>query len=181
MKLRTSSFCGISRTKDWQAWLKQVAPDLLKDLVETLKIAGCRKSKSKMISIYRDLYSRNLGPKLESFIEERFPHLIDNKLSKSELAKSTVVGTTKVQADNVVFKNYRPDMLTFPHRLILTSEDPATLEIKVKKFVIDKYGVDYIIIGDRAYIEYFDKRYAKVVDQIDPDKRELAIYRRKNS
>ena len=77
-----------------------------------------------------------------------------------------------------VFKMYRPDILSFPQKLIIV-DHPKNLYDRVQRFTQDKLAVDYIIIEDHAYIEYFDMKYAAVIDKIPRENRDIYLYRLK--
>lgn len=186
MKLKTSHFCGLSSASDWRAWLKSVALDLYNDLVSAPK-KGCKANQEKMIDIHAALIKRGLQPKFESFIRQRFPYVIDEddhstlnilKPSKPVAPTTPVAGHIETMNKHKVFRSYRPDILSFPHKYIIVG-NPSTLKESVSKFTFDKVGVDTLIIEDHAYIEYFHKRYSDVVEKIPQESRDLWVYRQK--
>jgi len=80
LELHISQYCALANSKDFHAWLKETADDLMADLEATLKSRrGCRVNKEKMLEIYKSLYERHLGDSFEKFIKERFPFLIKGK------------------------------------------------------------------------------------------------------
>jgi hypothetical protein len=190
MKLNTTAFCSISRSQDWQEWLQVQAPDLHKGLIETVKAGkGCRANSNKMMDIYFELLQRGMQSKFEEFIKRRFPYIIEEQgttvAPPTTPPKSKPVApvlTEKLNYDEMnkhkVFNPYRPNLLSFPQKLIII-EDPNRIHNKVREFIRDKLAVDYIVIEDHAYIEYFDSRYASVIDKVPLNKRELNIYRRR--
>ena len=186
MKLKTSHFCGLSSATDWRNWLKSVALDLYDDLVNAPS-KGCRANQEKMIGIQHTLIQRGLQAKLEAFLRKRFPYVIDeddhatiNVLKPTKVPPPTkpVAGHIETMNKHKVFRNYRPDILSFPHKYIITG-NPATLKERVKDFTFDKVGVDTLIIEDHAYIEYFHKRYSDVVEKVPKENRDIWIYRQK--
>src|SRR5882672_9622878 len=167
MKLKHNHFCGLSSATDWRTWLKSVAQDLYNDLVNAPK-KGCKANQEKMVEIHQILIKRGLQAKLEAFIRQRFPYVIDeddhstlNVLKPMKPAAPTkpVAGHIESMNKHKVFRSYRPDILTFPHRYIIIG-DQSTLKESVSKFTFDKVGVDVLVIEDHAYIEYFHKRYS---------------------
>lgn len=185
-------FCSLSRSSEWHTWLGGIASDLLADLNSTLKTGSCKANSFKMIDIYNQLYQRGHGTQFEEFINNKFPYVIDTNVQV--ITKPVIEGkpanlpikqsrsdTTKVvQTDtNGVFSNYKPGLLTFPHRIIFTSDNPDDLKVRIAKFIADKLGSDYIIIGNMGYVEYFDTKYADIVDKILPNTREIYQYKQR--
>jgi len=189
MEIHTSSFCSISRSEDWQKWLKETAPDLHQSLQEVIDSKrGCRANTNKMQDIYFELYQRNLGNAFESFVKRRFPWLIksENKPPKERQTTTRLPRVTapykKVNLEDLnkhkVFKYYKPNLLQFPQKLIILGH-PDTLFQQVQNFVQDKLAIDYLILEDRAYIEYFLPKYATIVDRYPRERREIYQYRRR--
>lgn len=185
MKLKHSHFCGLSSATDWRVWLKSVAPDLYDGLVNAPK-KGCKANQEKMVEIHQTIIQRGLQTKFESFIRQRFPYVIEednhltlNIISPKKPAPTTpVTGHIETMNKHKVFRSYRPDILSFPHKYIIVG-DPTTLKEQINKFTHDKVGVDTLIIEDHAYIEYFHKRYSDVVEKIPQENRDLWVYRQK--
>lgn len=189
-EIKTGAFCGLSRSEDFQQWLKVTAEDLYDDLIKTLTAAkGCRANTNKMMEVYSKLSEKGLEPHLISFLQRRFPWILKGgkkpetftpgKLKeevpgKRKYAKTTVDVTNK----HNVFKAYKPNVLSFPQKLVMVG-NPATLYQEVQKFAHNKLGVDYLIIEDHAYIEYFDIKYAAVVDKIPRESRDIYNYRKR--
>ena len=193
MEIHTHSCCGISQSTDWQHWLGETDPELHSDLMLTLsKKRGCRTNSNKMKEIYVKLYDRGHGSSFEDFITRRFPWLIKSheparpkQATKPFKALKPVKKQPKLttqQAEDLnkhkVFKDYRPNILSFPQKLII-SGNPNNLQRRVQAFTRDKLAVDWIIIEDRAYIEYFKPQHAALVDRIPREKREIYQYRQK--
>ena len=184
MELRISSFCSLSRNLDWHSFLQRVAPDIYSNLTEFLKTnTGCRSAKDKMIGIYRELYSRKLGNEFEDFIRRRFPYIIesDDETPKKPAKSRQKAIPPSAMNKHGVFKNYKPGILSFPHKLIMIDGDSEQLIKKVKEFLSDKIAIDYIIIGDTAYVEYLMRRYEDIVHQIPHSAKEIDQFRKKMS
>jgi hypothetical protein len=168
-----------------------MSPELYDGLVNA-PVKGCRAKSEKMIQIKETLYTIGKGLELESFIQRRYPYMIaqGNSTIKEpsrqylEIVKSKPTTEPK-QSDHIdslnehkVFKHYRPDLLTFPHKYIIVGSSP-TLPDLIKAFIVDKVGVDYIIIDNHAYIEYFTRRYSDVAEKIKQENREIWIYKQR--
>lgn len=188
MNIKTGHFCGLSSASDFRTWLKTTAPDLYDELANA-PIKGCKSKQEKMISIKEQLYSRGKGSDLETFIQKRYPYMVAHTpLPPKNPSKQYIEHKRKTENKSIdhietlnkhkVFKHYRPDLLTFPHKYIITG-DPAKLADLVKDFITDKVGVDFIIIDDHAYIEYFPRRFSDVAAKMKPEIREIWIYKQK--
>lgn len=187
IRLKIDQFCGLSGAPDFRTWLRGAAPDLLDALVNNPN-KGCKANQDKMIEIHQSIYNRKLDKQFEDFMTMRYSYLIvkegQSYSGQPAFRPATSTGTSAVKGHidglnkHEVFKHYRPDLLTFPHKYIMAG-NPATLQERVKKFVVDKFGVDYIIVEDYAYIEYFPRRYADIVDQVRPEDREIYAYRKR--
>lgn len=186
MRLKIDQFCGLSSAPDFRNWLKSIAPDLLDSLINNPN-KGCKANQEKMIEIHRILYDRKLEKQFEDFIGKRYPYLVikDNyKTSTPSFKPAAALVATPVEGHiegmnkHGVFRHYRPDLLTFPHKYIMAG-NPDTLQERVKRFIVDKLGVDYIILDDYAYIEYFPRRYADIINQIKPEDREIYSFRKR--
>ncbi|MEM3097469.1 MAG: hypothetical protein QXU32_01950 [Nitrososphaerales archaeon] len=138
-----------------------------------------------MITIYNELHTRGLGDKLIAFIKERFPYMVQTIPDQQPNVVKDKPPLPHKQLTHIedlnkhgVFAHYRPDLLTFPQKYIMVGE-PDKLPDMVQQFIRDKVGVDYIIIDNTAYIEYFHKKYSDIAAKINPEDREIAIFRRK--
>lgn len=184
--IKTNQFCALANSKDFQSWLLANAQDLHQKLMADVNKGGCRKNRKIMLDIYSRLCDRDLEPTLLSFLRNKYPTIIDGgpkKISNASPVKPVQRKLKKSRPKKVeslnkhnVFSSYRPGLLTFPQKMILTG-DPSEIEGLVKKFVRDKVGADYIIIDDHAYIEYFEAKYGDIVKQIPPEKREIYAYK----
>ena len=151
---------------------------------------SCRANTEKMQKIYLAIYQANLGKSFEDFITRRFPWLIksDKKVTTKKIIekqqrkpgpRATAPYRQLDYSDlnkHKVFKSYKPNLLTFPQKLIMAG-NPTDLFDRVQHFCRDKLAIDYIIIEDRAYVEYFLPKYSVVVDRYPRDRREIFQYR----
>jgi len=189
MKIKKKYFCSLAHSDQWHGWLSANAKDLYNELMEVLKIPGCRSNKNKMMEIYNAIYDRKLSKEFEDFVKEKFPILVDSKepIVKNKVVRSrntpkklrqnkVIVPSVNLNKHNV-FKSYNPNILSFPHKMIFVDGDRDSLDKKVKDFIKDKVGVDYIIIDDHAYIEYFMPKYGNIIDKIPTNTRDINIYR----
>ena len=188
MEIKIGHFCGLSSSTSFRNWLKKTAADLY-DLIVNTQTKGCRSKQEKMVEVKNKLYNRNQGHLLEAFIKENYPYmLIETKIKEEDKKKLqqplTIIEKKTEHIEHLnkhkVFKIYRPDLLTFPHKYIIV-DDQNIIEDKVKLFIKDKFGVDYLIIDDHAYIEYFNRRYSDVISKIKEEDREIWQYRQRKN
>lgn len=188
LSLKTNLFCGISNRANWKQWLRSQAPDLHDKLAEVQRQSSCKQNTATMKDIRTELYKRNLGNKFEEFIRMNYPSIIELSPTQSpKPAQSTQqqpqqqrpIAAATVNKHNV-FKNYKPGMLTFPHKKIFINPNKAHLEAIVQAFIKDKLGVDYIIIEDHAYVEYFNPAHAEFVNKVRTESRDIYQYRAKH-
>jgi hypothetical protein len=190
MKIKVNSFCSVSRHPAWHAFLGRVSPDILEDLKVFLRTnTGCKSARIKMVEIYQKLYARGKDSEFEDFIRQQFPYMEEH--SESNTKSCAVRPKPKPRRKKIakqenlnrhgVFKSYQPSLLTFPHRLILVDNNDERLLKSVSQFLSDKIKIDYIIIEDRAYVEYLLPKYAEVQNKLRPEALEIEQYRRRNS
>lgn len=189
MNIKIGHFCGLSSATDFRSWLKTTALDLYDELINH-PIKGCKSKQEKMVVIKDKLYERGQGSELETFIKKRYPYMIvEDKLdtqptlqkprpARTIVAEPEVSDHIEVINKHKVFKRYRPDLLTFPQKYIIIGNKDKLPEL-IKEFAADKVGVDYIIIDDHAYIEYFKRKYSDVSEKIKPESREIWVYKQR--
>lgn len=194
-------FCTLSGNKDWQEWLKKEDSELYSDLMKTrMSGRGCNANKEKMKQIYSLLYAKGKGESFEKLIQQRFSYLMldndvknkDALIAKVPLQQPKPVSQVKIpprilaptNTENLnkhkVFSSYRPNILSFPKKMIFVNSNKDQLEAIVKHFLKDKTAFDYIIIDDRAYVEYFNLENQEEADKIPKESREIHKYRMAN-
>lgn len=188
MDIREGTFCGLARNPEWQKWLLEIAPDLHAQLLDTLEHSrGCHTNRDKMLEILSVLKIREKMPEFEQLVRERFPYVEDKKSGiKAKLNKKQQKFTTQrpiptTRDEHGVFKIYKPHLLTFPAKIIISDKDRNSLERRLFHFIRNKIGVDYLIIGNRAYVEYFFPQYRATLEKMSADDREIAKFRRLKS
>ena len=186
-RVRTKQFCQLSQEQKWQSWLQSVAPDLYDDLMSHLKISRtCRSNHTKMMDIQKKLNGRKLMIPMVNFLRKEYPYAVEQieQVDQKETQKFVPEDTPPKVVGSIlggdVFRHYSPNMLTFPQKAILENEDQKALQKQVREFVDGKVGVDYIIIGTKAYIEYFKLKYNREASMVPDNEREIYLYRLKN-
>lgn len=185
MQVRINQFCGLSRNKKWKNWLKSAAPDLEESLTGMQKEgASCKKNTNRMIEIYNELLKRGKGEDLELFLSKEFPAILVKKteLRRGKQRKAPLNKYKNIREANKhgVFAHYDPKILTFPQKRIIIDPDTVSLEKKVRSFISDKLNADYIMIEDRAYIEFFLPKYRKEAREFPSYMREIEKWRKEN-
>jgi hypothetical protein len=192
-------FCSLSSNRDWQNWLRDNDEALYNDLMKTRAAGrGCNANKEKMKQIYANLYERGKGDALEGLIKQRFAYLIvggsGGVALPSKVQEKVAPKTPKIappvkvwaptNASNLnkhgVFEAYRPNILTFPKKMIFVNPSRTQLEAIVKHFLRDKISFDFIIVDDRAYVEYFESSQQTEAGRIPRESRDIYKYRLKH-
>ena len=136
-----------------------------------------------MVDIYKKLYSMGKGNRFEDFIRRRFPYIIESddkpapRIPKRVKAKKPSIMPRPMADKHGVFKRYKPELLTFPQKLIISDSNKESLIARIKDFLKDKVKIDYIVLGDTAYIEYVLKKYEDVIGQIPDHAKEIQQFR----
>lgn len=147
--LKIQQFCSLSTSSAFQAWLYKYDHNLYSDFISKLhKSGGCSDNSVIMKNLLDKIVDNGGSDAIYNFLSVQFPFVINKTVENST---------------HSIFKDYIPDVLTYPHRIILSGEN---LESKVKYIVDGKLKYDYIIIDDVAYIEYLDITESSLVDKI---------------
>lgn len=179
-KIKTRQYCSLAKEQLWQSFLYTVAPDLHDDLVNHLSTStSCRSNTIKMENIQASLEARKLLPRTIEFLKKEYSFVIEEiKESfddKDLVFKGKIIYT---DASQNIFKNYNHNLLTFPQKVIIENDSDIGLRCDIAGFIKDKLNVDYVIVGNRAYIEYFKIKYSNESKLIKSEDRD--IYKFKN-
>jgi hypothetical protein len=174
MKLNTQQFCYLSSAPAWLAWLHDYSADLYRDLIEHLRRkTGCRANQAKMLEMLNQIMAQPDGiVQLETFLRKSFPHVLIPDEHQQARPKAKI---------DPVFPDYKPGLLTLPRRKILERHDVPNLEEAVTNFLADKRNSDYVIVGDRAYIEYLPAALASLHDKIPANNWLVRTYKQSSS
>jgi len=177
-RIRTRQYCALSKEAKWQSWLQSVSQELHDDLVAHLKSGpGCGANQAKMVEIQNKLERNGSLADMVRFLIKEYPFAvekIDDVDSVKEKFDAPKV-VNKIRQD--VFAHYNPRLLSFPQKAILHDDDLDNLSRKVKVFCAGKFGVDYIIVDNVAFIEYFQMKYSKESVKVKDSDREIYKYR----
>lgn len=123
-----------------------------------------------MIELLKEIENIDGGEQMFAFLQTNYPHIIVSEKEKQP----------KTNINDQVFKYYNPNILTYPRRIILEGNKAQLLQ-KVQNFIVDKIKSDYVIINNRAYVEYLMQADANLKDQIPLNNWQIAIYRQENT
>ena len=168
MKLRLNQFCNLATSPTFQSWLYNLDKDIYRIYQQNMRTSrGCADNREVMEETLQLITEANKQLELRSFLMSNFPNVIEGEVSRPKINPGEV------------FPRYNPNILTYPRRKIITGQNPY-LKRKVKSFLIDKIKSDYIIIGDKEYIEYLTKQDKHLIDKIAPTGWLISQYRLKN-
>ena len=155
MRIDTSKFCSLATSPSWQAWLFHFNADIYRRFIKSLQESrGCGQNRELMINILQEINKIDNGIKLGSFLQQHYPYMLLNDFDTPQLLNN-----------DEIFEYYNPNILTYPRRMIFVGS-PRELKSKVQSFLIDKIKSDFIIIGDKAYVEYLTTEDTTLKDQI---------------
>lgn len=186
LNIKISEFCSLAKNVKWQDWLAKTASDLNDILLSTIKnlSGGCKKNTAMMVQIKNELVKRGYEKHLAEFLQAEFPTVLEKqtlKLRQIPPTKKSNNKTPGILNKHQVFESYNLDILQFPQKMIIIDNDSNSLLKRVKNFIVDKVKSDFIIIDDRAYIEYFLSRYKLESERFPEEKRELYKWRLKHN
>jgi hypothetical protein len=180
MNINMRHFCTLATSPEWQTWLYNYSKEYYKDLIDHLRTSsGCGSNSAKMTEILNKIKNGSGGPKLESFLTQTFPQVLNKpKCGAKGIRKSTVVESAQKMDLHDVFEYYNPSLVTYPRRLIMAGLD---LEKKISDFLRNKSIYEHIVIEDRVYIEYLNPEENNLAKDIPEHNWQIKKYRTKNN
>lgn len=170
MKIKTDQFCSLATSPSLQTWLYNNDAELYRNFIGRLQRSrGCSQNRELMLELLTEIENRGNGKSLAQFILSNYPHMIDGGKP-----------TKNYYEDNVVFSNYHPNVLTYPRRIIIEGES-RLFNKKAVEFLLDKMKGDYIVVGDKLYIEYLEKKDKLIANSIPLSNWQIANYRQERS
>jgi hypothetical protein len=166
MRINSGKFCSLATSPSWQAWLCGFDRNLYNTFIRKLHVSkGCNQNQNIMLETLKEIEVANGAESLHQFIEQNYPQMI----IKDEVK---IPVSTKGE---VIFE-YNPNVLTYPHRIIMSGDG---LKRKAQSFLLDKIKGDYVIVGDKVYIEYLKKEDAYLANKIPVSSWLIAAWRLK--
>ena len=170
MKIKTDQFCGLATSPSFQTWLYNNDVELYRSFISGLQQSrGCSQNRELMLELLTEIQNRGNSDSLAVFISKNYPHMIDG----NESMRSSY-------DDDTVFSNYNPNILTYPRRMIVEG-DERSLNRQAREFLLDKMKGDYIIVGNKLYIEYLEKKDKSIANSIPLSNWQIANYRQEQS
>jgi hypothetical protein len=168
MRIKTALFCNLSTSQTFQSWLFKYNENLYKSFVYDLRESrGCEENKRIMLKVLDNIEEAGDGALLEQFLREKYPHVIDEPRE--------IIFNDKHQ----VFPDYKPGILTYPRREIITAK--RNLDRDVKRFLANKIHGEYIIIDNVAYVEYFLPGEENIAAKLPEEKWKIRAYELRRS
>jgi hypothetical protein len=169
-KVRVDKFCSLATSPSWQAWLFHLDHDLYRRFIKKLQQSrGCSHNRDLMVEILKEIDKIDSGgPQLIEFLTKHYPTMLVTDDSQPRLIRQ--------DQHESIFDYYNPHILTYPRRMILIGT-PTDLKQRVQEFLLDKIQTDFVIVGDRAYIEYLKAEDASIKDQIPTKNWQVAAWR----
>ena len=177
-RIRTRQYCALSKEAKWQSWLQSVSQELYDDLAVHLKSGvGCGANQAKMVEIQNKLERSGSLADMVRFLIREYPFAVEKVDDVDSVKEKFDVPKVVDRIKQDVFAHYNPRLLSFPQKAILRDDDADSLLRKVRVFCAGKFGVDYIIVGGTAFIEYFQMKYSKESGKVRDSDREIYKYR----
>jgi len=177
--VKVDQFCALSKENSWQAWLQSVADDLHTDLLKFLnENNSCSANQKKMKDIYRILSNRNLSKQMIKFLVKNYPNVVEEVAEAGDVVRRDTNSIYLNSIDNKeIFEYYNPLLLTFPQKVVIENDDRDSLMLELNYFISDKFGVDFVVVDNMAYIEYFKKKYVNESNNFPNNSREIYKYK----
>jgi hypothetical protein len=148
-KINSNEFCYLAKSELFLTWLKNLSSDMYDDLMQFLMSGkGCADNRMKMYELLQTITkNRQWAISLESFLTNNFPAMITDDV-KSPTSKKI---SKDIENKHRVFTYYDPALATFPRRIIFSGDD---LPKKIHDFCARQFYCEWVIVEDRAYVEY---------------------------
>ena len=136
---------------------------------------GCSENRVKMFEVLQTITrNRPWALALESFLSKNFPAMIvdDTKTSTSKILSKEAGNKHRV------FAYYDPTLATFPRRIIFSDGD---LGKKVRDFCAKQFYCEWVVIDDRAYVEYIPPEAAAHKSNIPEKNWQIRAFKKKSN
>jgi hypothetical protein len=161
VKVRVDKFCTLSTSPPWQAWLYNFDAGLCKRFLKRMSESrGCNQNRDVMIDTLGEIEKLDGGDRLIAFLTQHYPHML-----VADTNERVPTQAAQPAGDDEIFGHYNPNILTYPRRLILVGAEHE-LKRKVQSFLVDKIRSDFVIVGDKAYVEFLNRGDEGVLDKV---------------
>ena len=137
-------------------WLSKNFPKVQKETLSN------DESASDFLSM---IISQGVVQTLLALYYREFPHAINKTL------------VNLIAIEDGVFRTYNPTILTFPMKTIIIENNKNILLRKIEEFTRHKLSCDCVVVGNRAYIEYFTIEQRNEAKLVPKESREVYRYK----
>ena len=178
-KINSNEFCYLAKSELFLTWLKNLNVDLHTDLVRFLMSGqGCAENRAKMYEVLQIIVkNRQWAISLESFLSKHFPAIITDDAKMAAPAPRRLA-SKEVENKHKVFTYYDPALATFPRRIIFSGNG---LQKKVTDFCARQFYSEWIIVEDRAYVEYIQPGASTQKSDIPEKNWQIRAFKKKSS
>ena len=175
-KINSDEFCYLAKSELFLTWLKNLDAKIHASLIEFLMSGqGCTANRNKMYETLQTIvHNHQWAIALESFLAKNFPAMI---IDDTKPAATGRVISREAENKHKVFTYYDPALATFPRRMIFVGD---SLEKKVRDFCAKQFFCEWIIIEDRAYIEYIQPEAAAHKPNIPEKNWQIRAFKKKS-
>ena len=156
MKIKTELFCSLASHPKWQDWLKDSTDEIYHIFIDRFKKStGCSNNARIMIEILPLIKSAGLEVELLSFLGDYFPNILINDDEEESILP--------------VEKYFYVKSITYPRRIVIEA-DISSLNDELMKFLNGKMQYEFLIIKNRAFVEYLCIEDIDIKDNIRESK-----------
>ena len=161
--LQIAQFCSLSTSSSWHTWLHEYDIVLYQDFIDKLhKSSGCSYNRKLMVEVLDHIESNGDIDALYNFIRVNYPFMM---------------ARDNTSLEDSPFPDFIPEILTFPRRIIFEGDRPQ-LSKMLLSFIKDKFKYDYVMLGNKCYVEFLAKGDEEILPQINNDDWLIANYRK---
>lgn len=170
-KVKIDKFCSLAHSPSWQAWLYHFDANLFSEFTKKIRASrGCSQNTDIMIDTLKDIDKDISGSdKLLKFLRLNYPYMLVDDVDD---VKDDII-------NDEIFEHYNPDILTYPHRLIIAGSKQDLLN-RIQTFSENKLRVDYVIVDDKLYIEYLNNNDGNISSKIPKSNWKIASWKLKH-
>ena len=156
MKIKTDLFCSLSSHPLWHQWLKEQSATLFDRFMGQFKESkSCANNAKIMMDLLPYIEESGLKDALIKFLARVFPNMVEHDVEDEELL--------------AVEKFFLSHALTYPRRVIIYVS-PEIINEELNKVLDGKIKYEYIISGNKIYLEYLIFDDIEVQDKIPDSK-----------
>ena len=156
MKIKTELFCSLASHPKWQEWLKNTTDEIYQIFIDRFKKStGCSNNAKIMIEILPLIHNAGLETNLYAFLGDYFPNILINDEEEQSILP--------------IEKYFYIKSLTYPRRIVIEAEE-KDLHFELSKFLNGKIQYEFLIIKNRAFVEYLNFEDIEIKNSIPESK-----------